>query len=44
MTGNNQSNRLIKWIVMAGDFALLNVIIMIPAYWSWQVNACQTKV
>lgn len=39
MTGNNQSNRLIKWIVMAGDFALLNVIIMIPAYWSWQVNA-----
>ncbi len=43
MTGNNQSNRLIKWIVMAGDFALLNVIIMIPAYWSWQVNAWPDK-
>lgn len=24
MSGNNQSNRLIKWIVMAGDFAVLN--------------------
>lgn len=39
MTSNNQSNRLIKWIVMFGDFVLLNLIILIPARWSWQVNA-----
>ena len=38
MSGNNQSNRLIKWIVMFGDFVLLNLIILIPARWSWQVN------
>ena len=38
MTRNNQSNRLIKWLIMAGDFVLLNMIIMIPAKWSWQVN------
>ena len=39
MTRNNQSNRLIKWIIIAGDFVLLNLIIMIPAKWSWQVNS-----
>lgn len=39
MSNNNQSNRLIKWIVMLGDFMLLNAIILIPARWSWQVNS-----
>ena len=39
MTSNNRSNRLIKWIVMFGDFVLLNAIIVIPAHWSWQVNS-----
>ena len=38
MSSNNQSNRLIKWIVMFGDFVLLNSIILIPAQWSWQVH------
>lgn len=38
MSGNNQSNRLIKWMVMAGDFAVLNAIMLIPARWSWTVN------
>ena len=27
MSGNNQSNRIIKWIVVFGDFVLLNAII-----------------
>ena len=31
MRNNNQSNSLIKWIVMFGDFVLLNLIILIPA-------------
>ena len=39
MALNNQSNRLIQWIVIFGDFVLLNLIILIPARWSWQVNA-----
>ncbi len=39
MSNNNQSNRLIKWIVMLGDFVVLNLIILIPARWSWQVNS-----
>ena len=38
MRGNNQSNNVIKWIVILGDFVLLNLIILIPARWSWQVN------
>lgn len=38
MSTNNQSNRLIKWLVMLGDFVLLNLVILIPARWSWQVN------
>ena len=28
MSRNNQSNRIIKWIVMFGDFLVLNVIIL----------------
>ncbi len=39
MRNNTQSNTLIKWIVMFGDFMLLNLIILIPAKWSWQVNS-----
>lgn len=38
MNSNNQSNRLIKWIVMFGDFVLLNAIILVGATMSWQVN------
>ena len=38
MSPNNQSNRLIKWIVIIGDFVLLNLIILIPAEFSWRVN------
>ena len=38
MSTNNQSNRLIKWIVIIGDFVLLNLIILIPAEFSWRVN------
>ena len=32
---NNQSNNLIKWIVMAGDFLLLNLIILIAVELLW---------
>ncbi len=38
MSSNNQSNRLIKWIVMFGDFVLLNIIIQVVARWSWTVH------
>ena len=38
MTRNNQSNRLAKWLIMAGDFVLLNAIIQIAGRWSWQVD------
>ena len=38
MTSNNQSNRLIKWIVMAGDFAVLNAIILLAATVSWRIT------
>ena len=38
MSNNNQSNRLIKWIVLAGDFMLLNAIILIGGGLSWRVN------
>ncbi len=34
---NNQSNRIIKWIVMAGDFMLLNAIIL--AFSQWRTGA-----
>ena len=32
MSSNNQSNRLIKWIVIFGDFFLLNIIILFFHY------------
>jgi len=38
MGSNNQSNRLIKWIVMAGDFLVLNAIILVAARVSWTVT------
>ena len=38
MSSNNQSNRLIKWIVMFGDFAVLNAIILLASKVSWTVD------
>ena len=38
MSSNNQSNRIIKWIVMAGDFMLLNAIILTITTLSWRVT------
>ena len=38
MRNNNQSNRLIKWMVMVSDFFLLNGIIMLAASLSWEVD------
>ena len=38
MSSNNQSNRLIKWIVMFGDFAVLNAIILFASEVSWTVD------
>ena len=39
MRTNNGSNRLIKWIVMAGDFVLLNLIIQLIANIYWRVDS-----
>lgn len=38
MKNNNQSNRLIKWIIMVGDFVLLNLIILAFARWHWRME------
>ena len=38
MSRNNQSNRLIKWMVMGGDFLLLNLIIQVVAEFYWRVD------
>ena len=38
MRSNNQSNRAIKWLVVAGDFVLLNVIILLTARFYWRVD------
>ncbi len=35
---NNQSNRIIKWIVMVGDFVLLNAIILAFSRWHWRMG------
>ncbi len=43
MRNNNQSNRLIKWIVMAGDFVLLNAIILVLAHFNWIVDTWPEK-
>lgn len=39
MSSNNQSNRLIKWIVMVGDFMVLNGILYAFSYWHWRMAA-----
>jgi len=39
MRRNSGSNRLIKWIVMAGDFVLLNLIIQLIANIYWRVDS-----
>lgn len=38
MKNNNQSNRLIKWIIMVGDYVLLNLIILAFARWHWRME------
>jgi len=38
MRNNNQSNSFIRWLVIAGDFVLLNSIILVVAGYSWQVD------
>ena len=38
MGNNNQSNAIIRWIVILGDFVLLNAIIMAVAGYSWSVS------
>ena len=35
MSNNNQTNRLIKWITIIGDFIVLNAVILIFSYWHW---------
>ena len=39
MSKNNQSNRLIKWFVMVGDFVVLNGVLMAFSYWHWRMAA-----
>ena len=39
MSKNNQSNRLIKWVVMVGDFVVLNGVLMAFSYWHWRMAA-----
>lgn len=35
---NNQSNNFIKWVVIVGDFLLLNAIIWLLSRWSWRID------
>ena len=35
MSNNDQTNRLIKWMTIIGDFILLNAVILIFSYWHW---------
>ena len=39
MSSNNQSNRLIKWIVLFGDFFVLNVVILAFYQWHWKMSS-----
>ena len=39
MRNNNQSNSIIRWLVVAGDFVLLNVIMLAFAHWHWRMNS-----
>ena len=38
MKNNNRSNRIIKWLVMAGDFVVLNVVMMVLAHLEFTPN------
>ena len=38
MRNNDQSNRIIKWMVIVGDFVLLNAILLGLAYWHWRMD------
>ena len=42
MRNNDQSNRIIKWIVTVGDFVLLNAILLGFAEWHWRMGTWQT--
>ena len=42
MRNNNQSNRLIKWLVVVSDFVLLNAIIQAFAYWHWRMSSWES--
>ena len=42
MSRNNQSNRIIKWLVMAGDFIVLNVVMLAFAQWHWRMGTWDT--
>jgi len=42
MSRNNQSNRIIKWLVMAGDFIVLNAVMLAFAQWHWRMGSWST--
>jgi len=42
MSRNNQSNRIIKWLVMAGDFIVLNAVMLAFAQWHWRMGTWDT--
>ena len=39
MKRNDQSNRIIRWVVTIGDFILLNVLMMGFALWHWRMES-----
>ena len=39
MRNNDQSNRIIKWIVTVGDFVVLNAILLGVALWHWRMES-----
>jgi len=39
---NNQSNRIIKWLVMVGDFIVLNAVMLAFAQWHWRMGTWDT--
>lgn len=38
MRNNNQSNEIIKWMVIIGDFALMNAIILAFVFLHWRMG------
>ncbi len=38
MRNNDQSNRIIKWMVIVGDFVALNAILLGFANWHWRME------